>query len=164
MLDAEHSEHPILRGVASAHVLSGGYVGHPVKGSTILARGQILDGMQPDSPVANNEKQKVRHSVAWTRIYQQGNPKSRVFATTHGASVDILNKGYRRLLINAHFWCLGMEDLIDPDATIDFVGPYNPVTFNFGGYRRGAKPADIAGYETPIYDDKLPTIETNEGQ
>ena len=152
LLEETQKTHAILRGVNNAHAVSGGYVGHPKEGSITLARGQVLDGMTLESPPTKNEKQQTRHSVAWVRHYQSGNPKSRVFATTHGASEDILNDGYRRMLLNAHFWCLGMEDAIKADAPIDFVGPYHPATYSFGGYRRGVKPADIRGFKTPIYD------------
>jgi hypothetical protein len=150
--ESDQLGHAIMRGVEKAHAVTGGYVGHPVVGSTTLLRGQILDGMTPDSPPATNEKQLVQHSVAWVRRYQPGNAKSRVFATTHGGSEDLLSPGFRRMLLNAHLWCLGMEEAIQPDAPIDFIGPYNPATFNFGGYRRGVKPSDIEGFDTPIYD------------
>ena len=92
--------------------------------------------------------------VAWVRRYKADDPKSRVFATTHGASEDILNEGFRRMLVNAHLWCLGMNDAIKADNNVAFVGPYNPVTFNFGGYRKGVKPADIEGWDTPILGKK----------
>ena len=88
------------------------------------------------------------------RHYKNENPKSRVFATTHGASEDILNEGFRRLLVNAHLWCLAMDAEIKADNDISFVGPYNPKTFNFGGHRKGVKPADIAGWVTPILGQK----------
>ena len=152
ILEETQLEHAILRGVKKPHAVCGGYVGHPVEGSLTLARGQVLDGMRADSPPTKNEKQQVLHSVAWVRNYQPEKSSSRVFATTHGASEDILNEDFRRMLINAHLWCLGMEDAIRADAPIDFVGPYNPSTFNFDGYRRGVKPADIAGFDAPIYD------------
>ena len=79
--------------------------------------------------------------------------------TTHGASEDILNDDFRRMLLNAHFWCLGMESEIRPDMPIEFVGPYHPATYGFGVYRRGARPADIAGWTAPIYNDSLPVRE-----
>lgn len=151
VLEQDQLDHPVLRGVERPHAMCGGYVGHPRDGIT-LARGQVLDGMTPDSPASTTEAQQTRHAVAWVRTYQQGNPRSRVFATTHGASEDILNEDFRRMLVNAHFWCLGMEDAIEPDLDVGFVGPYYPATFNFGGYRRGVKPGDIAGWDTPIYD------------
>jgi len=155
ILEQEQLGHPVLRGVRKAHAMCGGYVGHPKDGVT-LARGQVLDGMTSDSPPSKQKRQQTRHSVAWVRTYQEGNPRSRVFATTHGASEDIVNEGFRRMLINAHLWCLGMEDDITEDLAVDFVGPYHPSTYNFGGYRRGVKPRDISGWETPIYDPKKP--------
>ncbi|MFT7618249.1 MAG: hypothetical protein ACI97A_001890 [Planctomycetota bacterium] len=157
VLEDGQESHPILRGVKDAHAVSGGYVGHPVEGSVTLARGHVLDGMKLDSPPTKNEKQQTRHPIAWVRHYHPGHAQSRVFATTHGASEDILNDGYRRMLVNAHLWCLGLEDAIKADNAIDFVGPYHPATYSFGGYRRGVKPADIAGFDSPIYDPKKST-------
>lgn len=156
VLEDDQREHPILRGVKEPHAQCGGYVGHPYDG-TVLARGQVLDGMTPDSPATKNEKQQTRHAVAWIRNYDAGKPSSRVFATTHGASEDILSDDFRRMLLNAHFWCLGMEDQIKADHPIGFVGAYNPSTFSFGGYRRGVKPSDLAGWDAPIYDASKPT-------
>jgi lysophospholipase L1-like esterase len=155
ILEPDQLAHPVLRGVTKAHAMCGGYVGHPKDGVT-LARGQVLDGMTSDSPPSKQERQQTRHSVAWVRTYQPDNPRSRVFATTHGASEDIVNEGFRRMLINAHFWCLGMEADIQEDLAVGFVGPYHPTTFNFGGYRRGVKPHDISGWEAPIYDPDKP--------
>ena len=71
-----------------------------------------------------------------------------------GASEDILNDGFRRMLINASLWCMSMEDAIKPDGPIDFVGPYNPVTYKFGGHRKGVKPADLAGWDSPLLGPK----------
>ncbi len=73
-----------------------------------------------------------------------------MFTTTYGASEDILNDDYRRLLVNACFWAAGLEDKIQADADIRFVGPYQPSSFRFGGHRKHVKPADLAGWETPI--------------
>ncbi|MFT4538172.1 MAG: hypothetical protein ACI841_004902 [Planctomycetota bacterium] len=157
ILEESQRSHPILCGVSEPHAMTGGYVGHPREGSTTLARGQILDGMAPGSPVTKNEKQQVQHSVAWVRTYQKENPRSRVFATTHGGSEDLLSEDFRRMLINAHLWCLGMEAKIEANNPIDFVGPYHPATFNFGGYRKGVKPADIEGFDSPIYDPSKST-------
>ncbi len=148
ILDPDQSAHPILRGVKDVHVQCGGYNADPIQGSRILARGQVLNGMKFEDPA---DPSKNILPVAWVRTYQKDNAKSRVFTTTHGASEDILNPGFRRMLINAHLWCLGLESAIKPDNKIDFVGPYNPSTFNFNGYRRGIKPSDIAGFDTPIY-------------
>ena len=98
--------------------------------------------------------------VAWVREYSsKSGKKARIFCTTQGASEDILSEGFRRLLINAHLWCLGMEDAIKADNNVDFVGPYYPTTFGFEAYRRGVKPADLAGWDSPILDPDAPVVE-----
>ncbi len=148
LLQEDAASHPILRGVKDAHAQCGGYRAFPIEGSLVLAKGQILDGMTLDSPPA---KDKEQMAVAWVRTYKRDNGKSgRVFTTTHGASEDILNEGFRRMLVNAQLWCLGMEDAIKPDGDVAFVGLYRPATFGFGGHVKGVKPSDLAGWDTPI--------------
>jgi type 1 glutamine amidotransferase len=151
LLQADQSTHPILRGVKDVWAQSGGYMARPIEGSHVLATGQILDGMTPDAPPAPN-KEVV--PVAWYRTYTSPSGKSgRVFTTTHGASEDLLNDGFRRMSVNACLWAAGLEAGIQPAGDISFVGPYQPTTFRFGGYVKGVKPADVAGWNTPI----LPT-------
>lgn len=149
-------EHPVLRGVKDPHAMCGGYKAFPPKDATVLARGRILNGMKPGDPP---DTSKEEMPVAWVREYtaEKSGKKGRVFTTTHGASEDILSDGFRRMIVNAHLWCLGMEEAIKPDNPIGFVGPYNPVTFNFGGHRKGVKPSDIAGWDTPIYAKDAPS-------
>lgn len=139
---------PILRGVESAWVQSGGYWTDPNPDSEVLALAQPLNGMTADSPIADD---KQPCPGAWTRHYtNSAGKRGRVFTTTYGASEDLLNDGFRRMLVNACFWASGLEEKIIPNATIDFVGPYQPTTFRFNGYRRGVKPSDLAGWESPI--------------
>ena len=151
----DQATHPILRGVRDVHVQSGGYKADPMPGSVVLAMGQVLNGMRPDSPP---DPEKELMPVAWTRSYEAADGKqARVFTTTHGASEDFLNAGFRRMLLNAALWTVGLEDSIEVDSDISFVGPYNPVVFGFDAYRRGVKPADLAGWETPIMSASKPT-------
>jgi type 1 glutamine amidotransferase len=148
VLQRGEAGHPILRGVRDAWVQSGGYRAVPIEGSHVLATGRILDGMSPDSPPAAG---KDEMPVAWYRTYTSQSGKSgRVFATTHGASEDLLNEGFRRLLVNACLWSAGLEDSIRADGDIGFVGPFHPSAFNFGGFVKGVKPADLAGWDSPI--------------
>jgi len=139
--------HPVMRGVEKPWVVAGGYWTDPVKDSTVLALAQPLQGMKIDSPPAEGKKPCPG---AWVRTHQYGDAKGRVFSSTYGASGDILNEDYRRMLINACFWAVGLEDKITADLNVDFVGPYKPSKFRFGGYVRGVKPADLAGWESPI--------------
>ena len=148
LLEPEQLTHPILRGVKDVWVQSGGYTANPIAGSVILAKGQILDGMTPDSPPAAG---KQLMPVAWYRTYTSDSGKTgRVFTTTHGASEDLLNDGFRRMSVNACLWAAGLEQSIQPAADIGFVGPYHPSTFAFGGFVKGVKPSAMAGWDTPI--------------
>lgn len=153
-IEPENGEHPILRGVTEMHTQAGGYTANPKEPATILARGIILNGMEKDAPV---DSTKTLMPVAWTRDYESKSRKSaRIFTTTQGASQDILSDGFRRMLVNAQLWCLGLDDTITPEGEISFVGPYNPTTFSFTSFRRGVKPADIAGWDTPIWGADVP--------
>ena len=49
----------------------------------------------------------------------------------------------RRLVVNACYWGLEMEDQIKADGNVDIVGDYNPLPFRFGGFKRNVKPADL---------------------
>jgi Trehalose utilisation len=148
LLQPGEAGHPILRGVKDVWVQSGGYTAEPIAGSTVLALGQILNGMTPDSPPAPDKKEVP---VAWFRTYQgaSGTP-GRVFTTTHGASEDLVNDGFRRMAVNATLWAVGLEASIRPDGNISFVGPYHPSTFAFGGFVKEMKPSDLAGWDSPI--------------
>ncbi len=156
---ADRTAHPIFRGVAEIHVQSGGYRADPLPGSDVLAVGQVLNGMDATAPADSSKEQLP---VVWTRTYQGANgQQGRVFTTTHGASEDLLNPGFRRMLVNASLWALGMEQAITPDLDVSFVGPYHPVTFSFGGYRRRVRPADLAGFDTPIMSPDHPTADSS---
>ena len=148
LLQPDQASHPILRGVRDVWVQSGGYTANPIEGSTVLAMGQILNGMTPDSPPAPDKKQMP---VAWSRTYQGASGRSgRVFTTTHGASEDLLNDGFRRLAVNGLLWAAGLEAHIRPDGDIGFVGPFRPTTYALDGFVQGMKPADMAGWESAI--------------
>ena len=73
-----------------------------------------------------------------------------MFTTTHGASEDLLNGGFRRMSVNALLWAAGLESAITPSSEIGFVGPFQPTTYAFDGYVKGIKPAEMAGWDTPI--------------
>jgi hypothetical protein len=153
IIEENNSEHPVMRGVQNAWAQCGGYNAYPQgKDLKILARGRVLNGMTPD---AAPDTSKEELPVAWVRTYQleSGKP-GRAFTTTHGASEDILNEGFRRMLINACFWGLEMEDEIKVDNPIDFVGGYQPTTFNFEGYQKNVKPSDLKGWESVIMPRK----------
>lgn len=145
----EQKDHVILKGVGDhAFTHAGAYVGKPREGFTVLVNSQPLMAMKPD---AEPDPKKPAMPCSWTRHYEDANgDKHRVFHSTQGASEDILEVNYRRLVINGTLWALGMEEVIQPDLDIDFVGPYQPTTFSFDGCVPGVKPADLAAWESPI--------------
>ena len=61
-----------------------------------------------------------------------------------GASQDLESEGLRRLLVNACYWAVGLEDAIDPEADVAIVGEYKPRPFGFGTFTKGVRPADLA--------------------
>ena len=154
IVEEENKDHPIMRGVMDAWAQCGGYNAYPQgEEMKILARGRVLNGMTPD---ATPDSTKEELPIAWVRKYQLSSGASgRAFTTTHGASEDILSEGFRRMLINACFWGVEMEEHIKADNNIDFVGEYIPTTFNFSGYKENVKPSDLAGWESLIMPGEI---------
>ena len=137
-----------MRGVKDMHALAGAYSAVPIEGSVILGKNQVLDSMKPDGkPLAD----KPPSPSIWVREYTSAKgKKGRVFASTQGGSEDIISEGVRRCIINGVFWCMGMEEEIKADMNVDFIGPYQPTPFSFNGEAQNVKPADLAGWESPI--------------
>jgi len=145
----KQSHHPINLGVKNAHAMSGGYFAKPMPDSIILAMAQPLTTMKADS-AADPTKKPV--PTSWIRTYKgEKNKEGRVFCSTHGASEDILNEGYRRQLINAVFWTMNLESHIKADMDVNFVGPYKPITFKNRGHNKSIKPRDIADWDSTIW-------------
>ena len=146
----EAKSHPIMQGVTQPWVQSGGYWTVPMDGSSVLAMAQPLKTMKQDAEPADGKKPCPG---AWTREYSGADgSKGRVFTTTYGASEDMTNEDFRRMMVNACLWASKLEDAIKPDLDVNLVGGYNPVTFSFGGHRRGVKPEDIADMDSPIFN------------
>lgn len=145
----EQKEHVILSGVGdNAYTHAGAYVGKPGPGFTVLTNSQPLVSMDP---AADPDEKKPPMPSTWIRHYEdKDGDKHRVFHSTQGASEDIQDENYRRMIINGVLWAMGMEDIIKPDLDVSFVGPYQPSTFSFGGYAKKVKPSDLAGWDTPI--------------
>ena len=149
------ADHPVMTGYKDMHAMAGAYSAVPMPNSVVLATNQVLEGMKPtDEAIAEKEPQPA----IWVRTYKSKSGKEgRVFCSTQGASEDIVSEGFRRCIINGTFWCMGMEKEIKSDMDVAFVGPYNPVTFSFGGERKGVKPGDIEGWDAPIWSKDAST-------
>ncbi len=139
----------ILSGVGeTAFTHAGAYVGKAAADFTVLTQSQPLVSMEPNA--APDEKKPPMPST-WTRSYAAKNGSMhRVFHSTQGASQDILDDNYRRLIFNGTLWAMSMESVIKPDLNISFVGPFQPRKFSFRGEVKKVKPSDLAGWESPI--------------
>jgi hypothetical protein len=109
-----------------------------------LVLGQVVEGMKPDDKPAEGKKNDPMMPVAWTKTYRGKNGKTgRVFTTTMGAATDLVSDGTRRMVVNAVYWALGMENQLAPDgANVSLVGSYTPTKFGFGGHKKGVRPAE----------------------
>ncbi|HVS40446.1 MAG TPA: ThuA domain-containing protein [Gemmataceae bacterium] len=142
-------DHPILRGIKDRDIWgpTDVYEVHlPLRDScTPLVLGAVLENMKPDDKPIEGTKNDPMMPVAWTNSYKGESGKtSRVFATTLGAATDMERDGTRRMIVNACFWALGMEDQIPAKGTnVELVGEYKPTPFGFGKYKKGVKPADL---------------------
>lgn len=93
----------------------------------------IFFGMRPEDSTPVEGKNDPMMPIAWTRSYrvQDGQP-GKCFASTIGASTDMLNEAVRRMFVNAAYWALDLNDkLAEGGAKVDFVGEYNPTKYEF---------------------------------
>jgi hypothetical protein len=136
---------PIVRGIKEGEIWgpTDVYEAHPLEPFTPIVLGEIVQGMKIDDKTAETDRNKPMLPVAWTRTYKgKDGHEGRVFTTTMGAATDLATPGTRRMVINATFWALGLEDKITPDLNIETIGEYKPTGFGFGKYVKGHKPAD----------------------
>lgn len=137
-------DHPIVKGCEDIWGPSDVYrVRLPLTGDgTALVMGQVLEGMKPTDKPLTGEKNEPMMPVAWTRTFAAASgKKARVFTTTMGAATDLESEGLRRLVVNACYWCVGMEDKIPDKTNVDIVGEYEPLPFGFNKFKKGVKPA-----------------------
>ena len=146
----DQKKHPILRGLKDGDVWGPSDVygvrlplpgdSQPlVLGQVTLrksegAKDDVMFGMrQTDDEAKPGNKNDPMMPVAWTKSYQvPGGQKGKAFTTTLGASTDIVAEGTRRMIINAAFWCIGLEDKIPAGGCdVEIVGEFKPTRFEF---------------------------------
>ena len=90
------------------------------------ALGQVIEGGKPEGKRLRETKPSTTIPcipVAWTRTYSLTEGKTgRVFTTTMGSAGDLQNEAFRRLMVNATYWAVGLEDKIPEKANVEFVG------------------------------------------
>jgi hypothetical protein len=142
-------DHPIVRGIHDGDIWGPTDVYEvrlPLPGdSKPLVLGQVLAGMTPDAPPVEGKKNDPMMPVAWIKTFTgKGGKSARVFTTTMGASQDLLSEGLRRLLVNATYWAVGLEDKIPEKSNVEIVGEYKPHKFGNNGFTKDMKPEDHA--------------------
>lgn len=138
-------QHPILRGIKSGDIWGPTdvyTVANPLPGdSEPLVFGQVVKGMNFDDPALDGPKNNPMMPVAWVKSYTgESGKKARIFTTTMGAATDLIAEGTRRMIVNAVFWCLGMEDKIADKTAVDLVGEFKPTPFGFNRFVKGVRP------------------------
>jgi len=134
-------KHPIGRGCEDVWGPSDVYGINNLTGdSQPIIMGQVLVGMKPtDAPKAGTKLVPI----AWTKTYTgEAGKTNKVFATTMGHGGDLESEGVRRMLVNAAYWCAGLEDQIPERAVVDIVGEYRPTPIGVGKHKRGLRPKD----------------------
>ncbi len=137
--------HPILRGIKDGDVWGPTDVYGvrlPLPGdSKPLVLGQVVEDMTSTGKPVEGKKNDPMMPVAWVKTYTgEAGKAARVFTTTMGAATDLESPGTRRMLVNAVYWAVGLEDQIRPDGNVAIVGEYKPRKFGFNGAARGVKP------------------------
>jgi type 1 glutamine amidotransferase len=139
------TSHPILRGIKDGDIWGPTDVYGvrlPLPGdSKPLVLGQVVADMTPSGKPVDGKKNDPMMPVAWVKTFTgaAGKP-ARIFTTTMGAATDLESPGVRRMLVNAVYWTLGLDDKITPESDVRLVGAYKPLPFGFGGAAKGVKP------------------------
>lgn len=145
----EQQGHPILIGVEDIFGPSDVYRTYPKgkglpEGCTALVMGQPLVGLQPDD--APN-KDKIPLPIVWTKTWTGSTGKTgRVFHVTMGSARDYQSTGLRRMTINAAYWCTALEDHIDGERSIEYVGAYEPLESGFNYDKLKVQPRPVSAY------------------
>ena len=144
------ADHPIVRGIKNGEMWGSSDVygvrlplpgdSQPlVLGQVTTRKGEFDDsdlhyGMRPDDgPAVGGPKNDPMMPIAWAKTYEiPGGKRGRAFCSTIGASSDFTNEAVRRLLVNAAYWCMHMEDGIPKEGTnVAIVGTFEPTKFEF---------------------------------
>lgn len=135
--------HPIFHGIQRSFWVPDDVYGvsEQLEGdSEPVLLGQPLIGWSPDDPPVAD---KPPVPIAWTKTYTGASGKSaRIFTTTMGHGDAFRIEDFRRMLTNASYWCMGLEDRIDARSDVAITGSYEPGPAGAKGLKTGMKPND----------------------
>ncbi|MFK8110987.1 MAG: ThuA domain-containing protein [Rubripirellula sp.] len=141
--------HPIVKGVGGIWGPSDVYRTYKEgeqlpEDCTALVDGQPLIGRERGGR-ANPKKEPL--PVAWIKHWKTSDGQmARVFHSTMGSGKDFQDEGLRRLVVNAAYWCVGLEDKISATSSVDIVGEYKPLASGFKYENLGVVPQLPAAY------------------
>jgi hypothetical protein len=144
-------KNPILKGFKKGDIFgtTDVYTVHiPLAGdSKPLILGEVTETLSPESKAVEGKKNDPMMPVAWTKTYKgEGDKTGRVFTTTMGASKDLEFEGTRRMLVNACYWAVGLEDKIPDRSDVELVGTFKPTAFRFKNdkeWKPGLTPSEM---------------------
>lgn len=142
IIEEANKGHEILKGVSDIFADSDVYTATAPSDATVLVRGQVTDSLKPDSKPVAGKKNDPMQPIVWTRERKNEAGKvNRIVTTTMGAATDLQSEGLRRLLVNSVFW--GLKLPVPAKANVDYVDPYSPSMYGFGGERKNLKASDL---------------------
>ncbi|MFO1002857.1 MAG: family 16 glycoside hydrolase [Planctomycetaceae bacterium] len=149
--------HPIFRGVRRNFWVPDDVYGVSEKlegDSEPVLLGQPLTGWSAeDEPVAD----KAPVPIAWTKSYTGSAGKAaRIFTTTIGHADAFRVYDFRRMLVNASYWCVGLEDKADAWSDVAMTGAYEPGPAGGAGLKTGIKPDDPSFLDMKTVADHAP--------
>jgi type 1 glutamine amidotransferase len=145
ILAKDASNHPILKGIKDGDIWGPTDVYGvrlPLPGdSKPLVLGQVLTGMKPTDKPLEGKKNDPMMPIAWVKTFSPNKDKTaRIFTSTMGSAQDFESEGYRRLLVNASYWALGLEGRIADKSKVDVVGEFKGTPFGNNRFKKGLKP------------------------
>jgi hypothetical protein len=146
VINEDFKSHPILRGVTDNIWGPSDVYGvvHLTTNSQVLVHGQVLSGMKPSDPPLEGPKNNPMMPLVWVQNYAGESGKTnKIVTTTMGAATDLESAGFRRLVVNACYWTLGLEKKLQKKTNVGYVGEFKPTPFGFGKFKVGVKPADL---------------------
>jgi type 1 glutamine amidotransferase len=126
-------DNPILKGVKDVFGPSDVYgVVHLPESANVLMLGQVLTGMNHADPPLEGAKNNPMMPLVWTKSYQYKDGKpGKLFCTTMGAATDLQSEDLRRLIVNASYWMVDLEEKIPDRASVTVSEKYKPSNFGF---------------------------------
>jgi hypothetical protein len=143
-------DHPILKGVKDIWGPSDVYRtykegGHLPDGCTALVYGQPLIGREQGGQ-SNPKKEPL--PIVWIKNWQTSDGQNaRVFHSTMASGKDLESAGLRRLVVNASYWCIGLEGKISDTSSVEYVDEYMPLASGFNYEKLGVVPKMPKEYE-----------------